>query len=354
MKNIKNYFSLLSLLFFSILLNAQNKTGVTLFTDGGTASLRGMSIPNENVIWVSGSKGTVGKSTNGGKNWSWLVVPKYEQSDFRDIEAFDSLTAIIMAIGNPGIILKTKDGGITWKKVFYKEMKEMFLDAMDFKDNKTGICIGDPFYIGSSGKKYFYMLRTEDGGDTWEELPAYKLAPVQQPDGEAIFAASGTSIQFLKHPEFEFAFVTGGKMSNIYFMAREGKQSKVLNIPINQGVESTGAFSFATDGFKKFYCIGGDYKEPHNQYDNYYFTVDEGKKWGTPNISPPFGYRSCIKIVKDKTMVACGTGGVDFTKDGGKEWINGSTIGFNVCMVSPITKTVYLAGDKGRVGKLIY
>lgn len=354
MKYIKQFIFLFSLFLFSASLFSQSKTGVTLFTDGGTASLRGMSIPSDDVIWVSGSRGTVGKSTNAGKSWTWLVVPNYELSDFRDIEAFDSLTAIIMAIGNPGIILKTKDGGKNWKKVFYKEMKEMFLDGMDFKDTKTGICIGDPFYIGSSGKKYFYMIRTEDGGDTWEELPAYKLAPVQQPDGEAIFAASGTSIQFLKHPDYEFAFVSGGKMSNLYLMAREGKQSKVLNIPINQGVETTGTFSFATDGFNKFYCIGGDYKEPNNQYDNYYFTNDEGKKWGTPNISPPFGYRSCIRMVNDKTMVACGTSGVDFTKDGGKEWINGSTIGFNVCMVSPKSKTVYLAGDKGRVGKLIY
>ena len=32
-------------------------------------SLRGLSVVNNNVVWVSGSNGMVGKSSNAGKNW---------------------------------------------------------------------------------------------------------------------------------------------------------------------------------------------------------------------------------------------------------------------------------------------
>jgi photosystem II stability/assembly factor-like uncharacterized protein len=352
MKNF-SFIYLLVFVFSFAFIAQQEKPSLLVLSESGKASFRGMSVPADSVVWVSGSLGTVGKSTDAGVTWQWMTVPGFEKTDFRDIHAFDSNTAIIMAVGNPGYILKTNDGGKNWRKVFEKSMKDMFLDAMDFKNEKEGICIGDPIYKSEMGRKFFYILKTEDGGDSWTEAPVPQLPPVQEP-GEAIFAASGTNISYLNHPDYEYAFVTGGIVSNIYFMGKDGKKNKVVNIPINQGVESAGTFSFATDRVKKYYCIGGDYKEPDNQFDNFYFSPDEGKRWGAPSVAPPFGYRSCIQLIDDKNMVACGTAGIDFCKDGGKEWINISTEGFNVCMVSPKSKYIYLAGDKGRVSRLVY
>jgi photosystem II stability/assembly factor-like uncharacterized protein len=352
MKNFSFVYLLVFVFSFAFMVQHE-KPSVLMLSGVGKGSLRGMSVPKDSVVWVSGSLGTVGKSTDAGVNWQWMTVPGFEKIDFRDIHAIDSNTAIIMGVGNPGYILKTTDGGKSWRKVFEKSMKDMFLDAMDFKNDKEGICIGDPIYMGEMGRKFFYVLRTIDGGDSWTEVPVHQLPPVME-SGEAIFAASGTNISFLNHPDYDYAFVTGGIVSNIYFMGKEGKKNKVVNIPINQGVESSGTFSFATDGVKKYYCIGGDYKEPDNQYDNFYFSPDEGKRWGTPSVAPPFGYRSCIRLIDDKNMVACGSAGVDFCKDGGKEWVNITTEGFNVCMVSPRNKIIYLAGDKGRVARLMY
>ena len=53
-------------------------------------------------------------------------------------------------------------------------------------------------------------------------------------------------------------------------------------------------------------------------------------------------------------MIACGVTGVDFALNGQKEWQKVSLESYNVCMVSKGNKTVYLAGDKGKIGKLIY
>jgi photosystem II stability/assembly factor-like uncharacterized protein len=330
---------------------SQKQLGVEIITSGTNTSLRGMSVPSETVIWVSGSNGTVGKSVNGGRAWRWITVPGFENRDFRDIEAFDSSTAILMVVDNPAYILKTIDGGKTWKNVFEKRMNGMFLDAMDFKDNKEGICVGDPIMIGNEGRKFYYVIKTYDGGDTWTEVPAYQLPRAE--DGAAIFSASGTNISFLDHPDFEYAFVTGGLSSHLIFMGRPGKPSKAVYLPIIQRRESAGAFSLATDKQKRYYVIGGDYKVPRDYFDNFYFSTDAGNKWGSPSIGPPFGYRSCIRLIKDKMMVACGPTGVDFAENAHKEWKKASLESFNVCMVSKDGQ-VFLAGEKGKIGKLVY
>src|SRR5215831_8542039 len=90
----------LSLLTMRPVLCAQNPQ-VVMLTSGTKTSLRGLSVVNDNVIWVSGSHGTVGKSLNSGKNWNWMTVKGFEAKEFRDIEAFDANTAIIMAIDSP-------------------------------------------------------------------------------------------------------------------------------------------------------------------------------------------------------------------------------------------------------------
>ncbi|HMZ46372.1 MAG TPA: YCF48-related protein [Chitinophagaceae bacterium] len=352
MKN-KILFSLIFTLYLSNVF-AQKK-GVQILNTGAPiqVSFRGMSVADENTVWISGNNGTVGKTTDAGKTWQWTRVKNFEQNDFRDIHAFDSNNAIIMAVGNPAYILKTKDGGKSWYTVFSRNMEGMFLDAMDFLDNTTGVCIGDPISVGNSGRRFFFIIKTIDGGETWEQEPLYKMPPAQEA-GEAIFAASGTNIAMLQHPDFEYAFATGGTVSNIYFIGREGKQNKGAQIPINQGIETTGTFSLATDGKKKFYCIGGDYKLPNSTYDNFYWSTDVGKKWASPNTAPPYGYRSCLRIIDKETMIACGLNGVDISKDGGDDWKNISKEGFNVCMVSAKNKMVFLAGDRGKVGIYYY
>jgi photosystem II stability/assembly factor-like uncharacterized protein len=346
---MKAIFSFLTICLLSQ-LHAQ-KTGVTIMNTGQPCSIRGMSIPSDEVIWVSGSNGLVARSTDEGKTWKWMVVKGYEKTDFRDIHAFDSNTAIIMGVSNPAYILKTTDGGQNWKLVYTKDQTGMFLDAMDFK-GQEGVCVGDPIAVGNAGRKFFFILRTHNGGDTWEQEPLYKLPPLSA-DGEGVFSASGTNIFLLDNPNYEYAFISGGMMSNFYLIGRAGKQNKGCQIPINQGIESAGAFSMATDGKKKFYCIGGNYKNPIQVYDNFYWTTDEGASWKSPSLAPPYGYRSCIAIIDGEHMVACGVNGVDISKNA-NNWNSVTKEGFNVCMVSPKKKLVFLAGEKGKIGLLKY
>src|ERR1043165_681600 len=158
-------FSICALLFINNLCAQKRYPDIELLTSGTNTSIRGLSVVNDNVIWVSGSNGTVGRSNNGGKSWKWITVRGFEKTDFRDIEAFDASTAVIMGIAEPAYILKTTDGGNSWKVVYENKSKGMFLDAMEFWNEQSGIVVGDPV----DGR--FFIARTFDNGNTWQDIP---------------------------------------------------------------------------------------------------------------------------------------------------------------------------------------
>ena len=316
---------------------------IEILTAGTNTSLRGLSVVNNNVVWVSGNNGTVGKTTNGGKTWKWMTVTGFEKTDFRDIEAFDVLTAIIMGIGEPAYIFKTIDGGETWKVVFENKTKEMFLDAMEFWNEHSGIVVGDP--VGGR----FFISRTFDGGNTWQDIP-FDKRPVAD-SGEACFAASGTNIRVLDRDEA--VFVTGGLVSRIF------TKNKPMNLPVIQGKETTGANSIAVSDYQKLnggnimIVVGGDFMVDSSKTKNCFYTTDGGKTWKSPNV-PPNGYRSCVEFISKKDVLACGINGVDFSFDRGKNWKWISKEGFHVCRKARLGNTVYLAGGNGKIGKLFW
>jgi photosystem II stability/assembly factor-like uncharacterized protein len=300
-------------------------------------------VVNDNVVWVSGSNGSVGKTTNGGRTWKWVTVKGFEKNDFRDIEAFDASTAVIMAVADPAYILKTTDGGDTWKVVYENKTKGMFLDAMEFWNEQAGIVIGDPI------DGHFFVVRSFDGGSSWQEIPLDKR-PVAD-SGEACFAASGTNIRALDKDEA--VFVSGGLRSRLFTK----NESAIL--PIIQGKETTGANSIAVwdkfklKGGKRMIVVGGDFNADSSTMKNCFYTSDGGKNWDSPN-TPPHGYRSCVEYYSKTEVFSCGLNGVDFSWDGGRNWKWISKEGFHVCRAAKLGAAFYFAGGNGKIGKLVW
>ena len=56
-----------SLVVYSSIFAQKNYPEVQVIATGTKTNIRGLSVVTDNVIWVCGSHGTVGKSTNGGK-----------------------------------------------------------------------------------------------------------------------------------------------------------------------------------------------------------------------------------------------------------------------------------------------
>ncbi|MET0466110.1 MAG: oxidoreductase [Chitinophagaceae bacterium] len=316
---------------------------VELITSGVKSSLRGLSVVSDNVVWVSGSGGTVGKSSNGGKTWKWITVPGFEKTEFRDIEAFDANVAIVLGIGEPAYILKTNDGGDTWKVVYENRQKGMFLDAMDFATPRHGIVVGDPI----NGKAF--IARTSNSGNTWEEMTASENR-VSLDSGEAFFAASGSNVKLFENGQF--FLVSGGLKSRL--TAPKG----TVPLDLLQGKESTGAN--AIDIFdagvpmkpgKRMVIVGGDFSADSSTDKNCLYSTDGGKTWKAPLV-PPNGYRSCVEFISEKSILACGLNGVDYSEDGGKTWKLISKEGFHVVKIARVGRSVFLAGNKGRIAKI--
>jgi photosystem II stability/assembly factor-like uncharacterized protein len=308
---------------------------------GDKTSLRGLSVVNDKIIWVSGSHGIVGRSLDSGKTWKWITVQGFEQRDFRDIEAFDAVTAVIMAIGEPAQILKTVNGGESWTSVYVNKKPGMFLDAMEFWNDQSGIVLGDPV----DGR--FFIARTFDEGSSWQAIEAKNLPEADS--GEAAFASSGTNIRRLDRDEA--CFISGGKKSRLFW------RGSTYDLPFALGKETVGANSIAVRDDKKikdskyFIVVGGDFTDASNKSSNCFITKDGGKTWITP-ASPPTGYRSCVEFVTKTRVITSGINGVDLSDDGGMNWKNISGEGFHVCRKAKNGKSVFLAGANGKIGIL--
>ena len=183
---------------------------------------RGLCVLNDSCAWFSGSKGTVIRTTDGGKHFDTISprptntrftdflpygkqsVENYNQvsdapislwrKDYRDIYAKNEKEAVIMSAGDSALILKTMDGGKNWTIVYTDFRKDIFFDALEI-DSKTGIgmVLGDPI----NTQKHFAALYTTDFGSSWNNLPIgdWNL-PLDTL--ESFFAASGTSLVIIE------------------------------------------------------------------------------------------------------------------------------------------------------------
>lgn len=336
---MKNFFYFLLLCPF--IGFAQNYQLVPL-TSGKNTSMRGLSVVSDSVAWVSGSKGYIGKSLDGGKTWQWMQPKGYEKLDFRDIEAFDQLKAIVVNAGSPAYILSTVDGGRTWREIYKNLDSAIFLDGMGFWDSNQGIVFGDPI------NNKMQLLKTTDGGLTWKDI-SVKLKAVLA-IGEAGFAASGTSIKTGKNGKVWIA--TGGAVSHIYYSNNYGNSWKVYDCPIIQGESSSGPFSIDFLNEKEGVVVGGNYLKDKESINNALLTSNGGKTWTRPQHSVS-GYRSAVAYITSKICVTTGSSGTDVSNDSGKNWMNISDLNFNAVQKAKNGNLVLLTGNKGQIYKLI-
>jgi photosystem II stability/assembly factor-like uncharacterized protein len=270
------------------------------------ADFRGLCAVSPKVAWVSGTKGTFGRTTDGGKTWTVGTVPDADKLDFRDVEAFGEDTAYLMSAGagEDSRIYKTTDGGKTWKLQLKNAEPKAFFDAIAFWDEQHGIAFSDPV----DGR--FLLLVTDDGGAKWTPLPE-KSRPVALPN-EGAFAASGTCL--VTRGENDVWFCTGGaKTARVFHSGDRGKTWQVVETPLLAGIESAGVFSIAFRDDKHGVIVGGDYRKPDDTKATGAVTTDGGKTWKA--IEKPLPYRSCVAWAKDR-WVAVGPSGSDFSTEG--------------------------------------
>lgn len=321
-----------------------------LLTSNPVTNLRGLSAVDDNVIWACGNRGQIGRTVDGGKNWKWTTPAGFNNSDFRAVYAFDSVTAIVMATSEPAMILRTESGGAHWEIVFAINSDEVFLDAIDFWNAREGVCMGD----WTEGRPL--TLLTADSGKSWQFMSYTGTGAVA--DTLALFAASGTCMRahYNEKGEKEITAVLCGTADLIFRQkADENFYHLVPGAYEARGRKpSRGLFSVAVDTTNKLlWLVGGDFEIQASGYSRMYDML-------TGNfirpIVPVNGYRSCVELFmygNALMAIACGPTGVDVTRaDRQAAWVNISSLPLNVARKARETNTVFLAGQQGTIFKM--
>jgi len=296
------------------------------------------------VAWASGSGSTLLRTEDGGATWKKLVVTS-DALDFRDIDAIDENTAYVLSIGNGAAsrIYKTLDGGATWVLQFRNEDPKVFLDAMSFWDADHGIVIGDSV----EGK--FYILTTANGGRDWSRVPPDTLPAALENEGA--FAASGTNIA-VQGKSNAWIGLGASVRARVLRTNDGGRSWKVSETPLKSG-QSSGIFSIAFADQKHGVIVGGDYQKEKEAADNLALTDDGGVTWTlAKGLS---GFRSVVAYVPGtKRVIAIGPAGSDYSNDGGKTWAPLSGPGFDTFSFARGQRIGWGAGARGTIGRLAF
>lgn len=332
---------------------------------GATASFRGLSALSADVVWASGTHGTVIRTVDGGKTWDVRVVAGAENQDFRGVRAFDAENAVIMSTGNAekGLarIYRTRDGGKNWELVFAPKTTGVFFDSISFWDRKRGVVLGDPV------DGHFVLFRTADGGVTWTQIPPEKLPAALK--GEGSFAASNSCVAL--QGEKNVWFVTGGASVARVVRSNDGGDTwDVAETPVRPANASSGLFAVAFVNATIGFAVGGDYEQPTDTpMPNVIASADGGKTWHA-SLNPPKErlFLSSVAFVPPPghpaisvtgapwqeyrpNLLVAGSAG-EASNHGGVVvgWIFDSGEDFNAVAV-PTTDTAWAVGPKGFVAR---
>jgi photosystem II stability/assembly factor-like uncharacterized protein len=305
-------------------------------------------VVNEKTAWVSGSRATFLRTTDGGATWKLDSIAGKATLDLRDIHAFDDRNAVAISAGEAekGLanILRTSDGGATWTTVFTTDQKGVFFDAISFWDDQNGIVMSDPI------DNRLFLLVTSDGGATWTRVAAENL-PEMLPN-EAAFAASGTCLN-IEGKSNAWIATGGASVARVFRSTDRGRTWKVAETPIHSGDNgAAGIFSIAFQDARHGVVVGGNYSQPRTPYVNVALTDDGGATWKAATGPTPPGYLSAVTYVprSPKTLVAVGLVGTAVSGDAGQSWTMTDTLGYNAVMFAG-RGSGFAVGDRGRVSR---
>ncbi|MGW8265389.1 MAG: WD40/YVTN/BNR-like repeat-containing protein [Longimicrobiales bacterium] len=339
-----------------------------LQTSGTTALLQAVSPVSEDVVWVSGHEGTWARTVDGGETWSAFVMAGEENLQFRDVEAFGPATAYLMSAGSGDLsrIYRTDDAGESWVLQYTADHPDAFLDCLAFWDPDRGLAYGDAV----DGVPF--LLHTEDGGASWDRIPAEALPPATE--GEGGFAASGTCVA--TGPEGKAWVATGnGDRARVLRTTDWGRSWEAVDVPVVGG-SGAGLTTIRMGpenrvGLALGGVIGGDTLRT----ENVAVTEDGGVTW-TPGSAPAMPgpvYGSALvgapqrggevggnlagrtptgsETLPPPVAVIVGPRGLDWSLDLGRSWKSATEETYwAVAFASP--EAGWAVGPGGRIARL--
>jgi photosystem II stability/assembly factor-like uncharacterized protein len=288
------------------------------------------------AVGVNVPGGIIARTTDGGLTWTYRtgVIKKRRRTMSIDMNAvhFTDLEHGVIA-ADAGTIIRTEDGGETWKKVpptgpvYARNQDVYFVDAMN------------GWIIGREG-----VRRTEDGGATWRRV-----------DEE--HKVEGNAIQFL---DLERGWVAG-KFGAVYHTEDGGVTWETVPAAGNlEGLSGDDKPHFLSLHFvdEDHGWIAG-YRTEFPGLEQYHYAVmvrtsDGGRTWEKQMEGVPVRLRA-VRFADSKTGWAVGydihtgTSTVFATEDGGRNWVAQKTVfGEEFMAICERKGHVWIAGDRVR------
>lgn len=306
--------------------------------------LIGLHALDATTVWASGTNATVIRTTDGGENWESFRYEKADTLQFRDIYGIDESSAYVLSIGEGStsqIFHFHLDSG--WTQLYQAEDSAVFLDAFDFWDESTGIVYGDAI------DSLPYILKTVDGGKTWDRLT--NGLPLSGA-GEGGFASSGTLVE--TGPDGQAWIGTGaGGNARIFHTKDYGNSWEAYPTPMVKG-EAAGITSIRfSEG--TLFMAGGDLGNADSHPNRTFFSTTNGKAWyptAEPKTPGAF-YGSAFANVGEKNVVIlCGPKGADISLDLGQTWEKISPQTLWTCELLT-SGTGWIMGKGGKILKIV-
>jgi len=179
--------------------------------------------------WIAGERTHILSTVDGGKTWN--IQFKDEDFILKSVSFCDPLHG--WAVGEYGYIYHTKDGGSTWKKEagnFDISEETGAVEGGNFLFDITAVDPQTAWAVGIDG----YVIRTVDGGKTWKEVktdaPKTQLFCIaSNRTGIILIGGNGTIListdngKTWKNPKFEPPIIYGW----LYGFARKGSSEFV-------------------------------------------------------------------------------------------------------------------------------
>ncbi len=299
-----------------------------------TASIGAVAIQQSNpsVIWVGTGEGNprnslnggygIYKSLDGGKNWMAMGLEKTRHIHRVIINPTNPDIVYVAAIGSPWGehpergVFKTIDGGKTWRKILYANIKTGAADLVMDPSNPNKLIAAmwehkrDPWFFKSGGSGSGLHI-TYDAGKTWKKITEKEGLP----KGE--LGRIGISIAKNK-PNIIYALIESKK--NALYKSNDG------------GFNWHKVNDKSDIGNRPFY-YSDIYVDPQNE--NRLFSIftyvnvseDGGRNfsqlmgaYGVDNGVHPDHHAWWIHPNNGQFMIDGNDGGLNITKDGGKTW----------------------------------
>ncbi|MCC7297675.1 MAG: hypothetical protein IT244_05025 [Bacteroidia bacterium] len=329
---------------------------------------RGLSVVNDNVVWMGGTKGTILRTTNSGASWDTLNPTGYSQKDFRDIHAWDEKHAVVMSAGDSSVLLETYDRGKSWKIIYHDYTPGSFFDAIDVQGSKIilvgdGISDNNPYlvYFNKKITPFTFSTHYSNNREVFWHMATLKE---KKRDSFSFFAGSGANVQWVAKNTFiaipvtaDTAYFFQGKITH----KNPAKHANPSDSPMYlvftafrtlpfKSQKAGGAYAVFQNNKGGIMAVGGSFYKPNDGDSAACFSNNYGQTWAcSPNSVT--GYRSGVVYHHHlKIWVCTGSNGTDYSYNNGLSWNRSTLAGYNVCAASK--KYLWLAGNKSQWTKV--